>query len=124
MAKLVRVQIRHPASHGDTSVVVLRWDAAGAAANLFAVLDADLTVSPAGDGSAFLRLDGIYRPQLGALGAGLGSGSPAPCRRGNSTRLRPPGRRHSDQPAGGDRGLAGRPCPDPAPDTAATAQRR
>ncbi len=37
----------------------------------FPVLDADITISPAGDQTARLALAGCYRPPLGRLGAGL-----------------------------------------------------
>jgi hypothetical protein len=76
MAKLVRVQMRQPASHGDTSAVVLRRKAAGPAGNLFPVLDADLTVGPGGEGAAVLRLDGVCRPPLGAARMAEGRGRP------------------------------------------------
>ena len=49
----------------------LRWEAAGAAGGLFPVLDANITISPAGDGAARLTVAGSYRPPLGRLGAGL-----------------------------------------------------
>ena len=44
---------------------------AGAGGRLFPVLDADLTLAPAGQNAASLRLDGTYRPPLGSLGAEL-----------------------------------------------------
>ena len=43
----------------------------GAGGRLFPVLDADLTLAPAGQNAASLRLDGTYRPPLGSLGAEL-----------------------------------------------------
>jgi hypothetical protein len=49
----------------------LQWEAAGAAGRLFPVLDADLTLVPAGASQTLIRLDGAYRPPLGAVGATL-----------------------------------------------------
>lgn len=71
ISRLVRVQLRSPVTHGDTTLVALRWEAAGTGGSLFPALDADLSVRPAGGECAMLRLDGTYRPPLGALGAGL-----------------------------------------------------
>ena len=51
--------------------VGLRWEAAGAAGGLFPVLDANISISPAGGETARLALAGSYRPPLGRLGAGL-----------------------------------------------------
>jgi hypothetical protein len=70
LSRLVQVRMRGLISRGDTSVLQLRWEAAGATGNLFPVLDADLTLRPAGE-LAVLRLDGTYRPPLGAVGATL-----------------------------------------------------
>jgi hypothetical protein len=38
---------------------------------MFPVLDADLTLTPAGENTAVLTLAGAYRRPLGGLGAGL-----------------------------------------------------
>ena len=51
--------------------VGLRWEAAGAAGAAFPVLDANISISPAGDETARLALAGSYRPPLGRLGTGL-----------------------------------------------------
>jgi hypothetical protein len=58
--------------------VGLRWEATGTAGGLFPMLDADISISPAGEGtspagkeSARLALSGTYRPPLRRLGAGL-----------------------------------------------------
>jgi hypothetical protein len=71
VSRLVRVRLREPVVHGDTWVLALRWEAAGHGASLFPVLDADLTLRPTGERACVLRLDGSYRPPLGAVGAGL-----------------------------------------------------
>ena len=70
-AKLVRACFLDPVYRGDVMTVGLRWEAAGAAGILFPVLDANISISPAGDESARLALAGSYRPPLGRLGAGL-----------------------------------------------------
>jgi hypothetical protein len=70
-AKLVRVSFLDPVYRGDVMTVGLRWEAAGAAGSLFPVLDANISISPAGDDTARLALAGSYRPPLGRVGAGL-----------------------------------------------------
>jgi hypothetical protein len=70
-AKLVWVRFLDPVYRGDVMTVGLRWEAAGAAGTLFPVLDANISISPAGDETARLTLAGSYRPPLGRLGAGL-----------------------------------------------------
>ncbi len=51
--------------------VGLRWEAAGSTGGMFPVLDATITISPAGEETARLALAGSYRPPLGRLGAAL-----------------------------------------------------
>ena len=70
-AKLVRVRFLAPVYRGDVMTVGLRWEAAGAAGTAFPVLDANISISPAGDETARLALAGSYRPPLGRLGTGL-----------------------------------------------------
>jgi hypothetical protein len=70
-AKLVRVCFLDPVYRGDVMTVGLRWEAAGAAGSLFPVLDANISICPAGDEAVRLMLAGSYRPPLGHLGAGL-----------------------------------------------------
>src|SRR5215471_1530198 len=60
-AKLVRVSFLDPVYRGDVMTVGLRWEAAGAAGTLFPVLDANISISPAGDAAARLALAGSYR---------------------------------------------------------------
>lgn len=67
--KLVRVSFLDPVYSGDAMTVGMRWEATGAAGVLFPVLDANITISPAGDHTARLALAGSYRPPLGRLGA-------------------------------------------------------
>jgi hypothetical protein len=49
----------------------LRWEATGAAGELFPVLDADLTLTPDVEGRSRLGLVGSYRPPLGRAGAAV-----------------------------------------------------
>jgi hypothetical protein len=71
MSKLVRVQSRELLDHEDSAVLTLRWEATGAGGALFPVLDADITLTPAGEHATRLALAGAYRAPLGPLGAGL-----------------------------------------------------
>jgi len=71
MSKLVNVDVRDLVNRGDTAVLTLRWEATGPSGALFPALDADITLTPAGDEASRLILDGAYRPPLAALGAGL-----------------------------------------------------
>jgi hypothetical protein len=67
-AKLARVQCAKPVQRGSTLRMPLRWEVIGPAGELFSVLDADLTLSCAGDGRTHVRLDGSYRPLVGPDG--------------------------------------------------------
>jgi hypothetical protein len=69
--KLVRVQFRELVAHEDSVVLTLRWEAAGLSGALFPVLDADITLTPAGEFATKLTLAGAYRAPLGPLGAAL-----------------------------------------------------
>lgn len=71
VSRLVRARFRDLVIHGETAVLTLRWEAAGPGGGLFPALDADVTLSPAGPRTAKLRLDGSYRPPLGAVGERL-----------------------------------------------------
>lgn len=70
-AKLVRVRTREMVRREDRAVLTLRWEATGSGGGLFPALDADITLTPDGDTSSRMTLDGAYRPPLAALGAGL-----------------------------------------------------
>jgi hypothetical protein len=71
MSKLVQVYARDVLIHDRSAVLTLRWEATGYGGGLFPALDADITLTPAGDGASLLTLDGAYRPPLAALGAAL-----------------------------------------------------
>ena len=71
MSKLVEVHVLDVVTRGESAVLALRWQATGPGGRLFPALDADIWLTPAGEHSARLSLAGVYRPPLGALGAGL-----------------------------------------------------
>jgi hypothetical protein len=68
LSRTVRASFLPPTWRGETMTIGLRWEAAGITARLFPVLDANLSVSPAGPGSATIALRGSYRPPLGRPG--------------------------------------------------------
>ena len=71
LSKLVRVCFAEPVRRGATITVPLRWEATGAAGELFPVLDADLILARYGEGRSLLTLTGSYRPPFGRAGAAL-----------------------------------------------------
>jgi hypothetical protein len=71
VSKLVRVQVRELSWTDRSAGLALRWEATGVGGGLFPVLDADLTLAPAGDQGTVLRMAGAYRPPLGPLGEAL-----------------------------------------------------
>jgi hypothetical protein len=71
LSRKVRVQFLDPVDHGDAVTVGMRWAAAGVAGGLFPVLDADIELAAEGEEDTRLTLTGVYRPPLGAVGAGL-----------------------------------------------------
>jgi hypothetical protein len=70
VSKLVRVQACVLSWTNISAGLALRWEATGPGGGLFPVLDADLTLTPAGAGT-MLTLAGAYRPPLGPLGQAL-----------------------------------------------------
>ncbi len=71
MSKLVAVRFSDMAVHEDFAVGAMRWEATGPGGALFPALDADIKLTQAGDDATVLAVCGVYRPPLGALGAGL-----------------------------------------------------
>jgi len=71
LSKLVRVQVRELAWTDQSAGLAIRWEATGPGGGLFPVLDADLTMAPAGERVTVLTLAGAYRPPLGTVGAAL-----------------------------------------------------
>jgi hypothetical protein len=70
MSRLVGVQPGNLAETGGRDRLSLRWEAIGSDGALFPALDADLTLSPAGEKITVLSLAGVYRLP-GDAGAGL-----------------------------------------------------
>jgi hypothetical protein len=71
MSRLVKVHVRHLVTHEDSAVWALRWEATGTTGALLPILDADITLTQAGEQATVLAVSGSYRPPLGSLGAGL-----------------------------------------------------
>jgi len=67
---LIQVHVRNRTSNADSGRVALRWEAAGPVGGLFPVLDADITLTPAGEYSTTLSLIGVYRLPPGREGPG------------------------------------------------------
>jgi hypothetical protein len=73
MARLVGVRPGAPTETEGCARVWLRWEAIGSDGTMFPALDADLTLSPAGENTTVLTLAGVYRLPEHA-GAGLDPG--------------------------------------------------
>jgi len=71
ISRLVRVRYRDLVTREGSAVLTLRWETTGPGGGLFPALDADITLTPAGEQATVLKLAGAYRPPLGAAGAGL-----------------------------------------------------
>ena len=71
VSQLVQVHLRDVVTRGEGAVLALRWQAAGPGGRLFPALDADMSLTPAGERSTRLSLAGAYWLPLAALGAGL-----------------------------------------------------
>ena len=71
MSRLVKVQFRHLVTHEDSAVWALRWEATGTTGAVLPILDADITLTRAGEQATVLTVSGAYRPPLGNLGAGV-----------------------------------------------------
>jgi hypothetical protein len=67
---LARVEFLEPVLHCGVMTVGLRWQSGDAGSGLSAILDADITLAPAGRGASRLALTGSYRLPAGRLGAG------------------------------------------------------
>jgi len=68
-SKLVQAHVQDLKASGDSARLALRWEVAGPGGGLFPALDADLTLTPAGEHCTTLRLTGVYRTPLGTAGA-------------------------------------------------------
>ena len=69
VSRLAEVHFRDLVDHGERCLLTLRWEATGPGGRLFPALDADITLTPAGEHTTLLTLAGAYRPPLGAAGA-------------------------------------------------------
>jgi hypothetical protein len=70
LSKTVKIQSIPAYQRGSTTVVPLRWVAAGAVSGAFPVLDANLELTAAASGTELVFV-GSYRPPFGAVGAAL-----------------------------------------------------
>ncbi len=70
-SKLVRVLLLEPVERDGSLSLPLRWEATGVMGRLFPVLDANITLIPAGENASQLALAGAYRPPFAAVGQGL-----------------------------------------------------
>ncbi len=71
LPRLVQVHVQDLMTSGDSGRAALRWEAAGPAGGLFPALDADITLTPAGEHSTTLTLIGVYRLPPGTAGPEL-----------------------------------------------------
>jgi hypothetical protein len=66
-SRLIDVRIRDSLPLGGPAGLALRWEAVAPDGELFPALDADVTLTPAGDDGVVLALQGVYRPPPGTL---------------------------------------------------------
>ena len=71
LSRLVRVLFAEPVQRGVMVTVPMRWEATGAAGDLFPLLDADLILTGEEPDQVQVRLNGSYRPPLGRAGEAL-----------------------------------------------------
>jgi hypothetical protein len=71
LTREVRVQARELAEREGSAGLAIRWEVTGPGGGLYPVLDADITLHPAGEDATLLTLAGAYRPPLGILGQAL-----------------------------------------------------
>ena len=71
LSRLVRVHVQNLEVSGDSARFALRWEVTGPGGELFPALDADITLTPAGEHATTLTLIGAYRPHPGTAGAAL-----------------------------------------------------
>ncbi len=67
LAKTVEVTFGPVRSHSDVTLLAFTWQATGSG-SLFPALDADLELSPLGEGRTELTLRGRYQPPGGVIG--------------------------------------------------------
>ena len=72
VSKLVRVQVRELSCTDQTAGLALRWMATGTGGALFPVLDADLTLTPAGEGTILMMAGSTGRRSARWAGCSIG----------------------------------------------------
>jgi len=70
LSRLAGVRLEDLAGTDDCARLALQWQAIAADGALFAALDADLMLTPAGDQITVLALTGVYRRRTGRAGTG------------------------------------------------------
>jgi hypothetical protein len=70
LSRLVRVRARELTQRDNSAGLAVRWEVTGPDGELSPVLDADITLLPAGSHATWLTLAGAYRP-LDASGAAI-----------------------------------------------------
>jgi hypothetical protein len=68
---LVRVEVLEPVHRRDSMTMGMRWEAFCVTGGLFPALDADIRLTTEGEAGTRMTLNGVYRPPLAALRAGL-----------------------------------------------------
>jgi hypothetical protein len=68
LTKLARVQVRELTWTDKAPGLAIRWEASGPDGTLFPVLDADLTLTRAGEQGTWLSVAGVYRSPFGLTG--------------------------------------------------------
>jgi hypothetical protein len=71
LSRQVTVSFLDLVTHPEQAILGMRWHVAGPGGRLFPALDANLVLTADGPGATMLRIEGIYQPPLGALGARL-----------------------------------------------------
>jgi hypothetical protein len=71
LSKLVDVHVLELQTRDDFVTLRLSWEATGPGGRLFPALDAEITLTPAGEDATRLSLSGSYQPPLAVVGAGL-----------------------------------------------------
>jgi len=71
MSRLAQVQFHDTAARDDLAIWPLRWEVSGPQGSLVPVLDADITLTPAGAYASLLAVLAVCRPPLGGLAADL-----------------------------------------------------
>jgi hypothetical protein len=75
---LAGVHYREAAASEESAVLALRWEAAGPAGRVFPAMDADLTLTAAGELASRLSAAAVFRPPPGGCGTGCDRASAGP----------------------------------------------